>query len=68
VVAAAPAMKDVELTVYGNDKDFMLACGARTPADTVLLTWRMKAPTQAGAATIVGDAVAVEFVPRGYVP
>ncbi len=68
VVAAAPAMKDVELTVYGNDKDFMLACGARTPADTVLLTWRMKAPTQAGAATLVGDAVAVEFVPRGYVP
>jgi tetratricopeptide (TPR) repeat protein len=68
VVAVAPAMKDVELTVYGNDKDFTLACGARTPADTVLLTWRMKAPTQPGAATLVGDAVAVEFVPRGYVP
>lgn len=58
-VAGAKRMNDVALISFGDDaKDFTVVCGARLPPDTVYLTRTV------GGAT----AVAVEFLPRGYVP
>ncbi|HZP47947.1 MAG TPA: tetratricopeptide repeat protein [Vicinamibacterales bacterium] len=56
-VGTAARMEDVELTAYGNQRDMTIACGARTPPDPVYLTRRAD-----------GTAVAVEFMPKGYVP
>ena len=44
------------------------ACGQRAAPEAVLLTWRAAAHRADGAAAIVGTAVAIEFVPRGYTP
>jgi hypothetical protein len=65
VVVSATSFADIELTAFLDDKDFAVACGDHTPADKVFLTWR--ADTKWGAGS-VGTAVAVEFVPRNYVP
>jgi Flp pilus assembly protein TadD len=65
VVASASSFADIELTAFLDDKDFVVPCGDHTPADKVYLTWR--ADTKWGAAS-TGTAVAVEFVPRTYVP
>ncbi len=46
--------------------DFRVACGARNPPDNVLLTWRLEAATCTGAPRKI--VVAVEFLPKGYVP
>ena len=68
IVAGAVRMEMVELTNFGAEKDFTLACGKREPPDAVYLTWRLATPRTENGSTIVGDAIAVEFVPRGYTP
>jgi Flp pilus assembly protein TadD len=65
VVVSATSFADIELTAFLDDKDFAVACGDHTPADKVFLTWRADTKWGAGSA---GTAVAVEFVPRNYVP
>jgi len=68
IIATAKRMTDISLTEFLGVKDFAVACGTREPADAVYLTWRA-APARADAgATIVGQAVALEFVPRGFTP
>lgn len=56
VTAAADRMADVELTTFTSQTALTLGCGERTPPDRVYLTSKD------------GRAVAVEFVPRDYVP
>jgi tetratricopeptide (TPR) repeat protein len=68
IVAGAARMEMVELTNFSAEKDFTLACGKREPPDAVYLTWRLATPRTESGSTIVGDAIAVEFVPRGYTP
>ena len=65
LVATARRMEDVELIQYLDMKDFVLACNARIAPYPVLLTWR---PATASTTSGVGTAVAVEFVPKNYVP
>jgi tetratricopeptide (TPR) repeat protein len=65
MVASARRMEDVELIQYLEVKDFSVSCGARTPADPVLFTWR---PADGSSPRRLPAAVAVEFVPRDYVP
>src|SRR5438094_663847 len=67
IVAGAKRMEGVELAAYGNDKELAIACGPRAEPDAVYLTWR-RADAAQRAAGIVGTAVAVEFVPRDYLP
>jgi hypothetical protein len=69
VVATAARMEDVELTSFTGAKDFAVACGTRTPPDTVYMTWRIAERQRSlGSAVIVGEAVAVEFLPPDFVP
>jgi tetratricopeptide (TPR) repeat protein len=68
IVATAKRMKDVTLTELLGSKNFTVACGKREAPETVYLTWRAAPPRTDSGATIVGQAVAVEFVPRGYTP
>jgi len=63
VEAAAKRMEDVQLIAYGNKQAISISCGARVPPDTVYFTWT---PPAAGDGD--GTAVAVEFMPRDYVP
>lgn len=63
--ATAKQIGDVELTQFLDLKDFSVACGPRPQPETVVLTWRRDEPPVTGR---VGVAVAIEFVPRGYVP
>jgi tetratricopeptide (TPR) repeat protein len=62
VAAAAKRLEDVDLIAYGNTQNSTISCGARVPPDVVYFTWT---PSTAGGE---GDAVAVEFMPKGYVP
>ena len=62
VAAAAKRLEDVDLIAYGNTQNSTISCGARVPPDVVYFTWT---PSAAGGE---GDAVAVEFMPKGYVP
>jgi tetratricopeptide (TPR) repeat protein len=55
VVATAERLQDVELTSFASP-DLSVSCGARTPPDRVYLTSK------------AGRALAVEFLPRDYVP
>jgi tetratricopeptide (TPR) repeat protein len=79
IVATAKRMQDLTVTSFLPDKNFGVACGTREPPDAVYLTWRPmphrtevvatdRAPRGATGATIVGEAVAMEFVPRGFTP
>jgi tetratricopeptide (TPR) repeat protein len=66
ISASAKRMEDVELTQFLNDNpNFTIACGSRIPPDTIYMTWRPDATPVAGRA---GIAVALEFLPTGYVP
>ena len=60
--AVATRMEDVDLIAYGNTQKVAISCGARVPPDTVYFTWT---PSAAGGD---GRAVALEFMPKGYVP
>jgi hypothetical protein len=53
----------VEFLTYRQDLAGQVQCGARTPPDVVLVTYR---PSQEGG-TVAGSMVAVEFPPVGYV-
>jgi tetratricopeptide (TPR) repeat protein len=68
IVATARRMEDLTLTSFMPDTDFAIACGVRETPDTVYLTWRTAPHRTEGVATIVGQAVAIEFVPRGFTP
>jgi len=61
VVASAAKMDDVEMTSFVDDKDLSIACGAHASPERVYLTWRPGA--QSGEI-----AVAVEFLPKNYIP
>jgi len=65
LTATAKRMEDIELTQFLDLKDFSVTCGVRTQPETVVLTWR---PAETPVQGRVGVAVALEFVPRGYVP
>jgi tetratricopeptide (TPR) repeat protein len=65
LIATAKRMEDVELTQFLDRKDFTVACGPAPQPDTVVLTWRPDDPPVQGR---IGVALAVEFVPPGYVP
>ncbi len=56
----AASMEGVQFLMYRDDLSRRIECGARTPADPVYVTWR------AGKGD--GEAVAVEFLPKDYVP
>jgi hypothetical protein len=64
---SVPRMETVEFISYRDDLTGAVPCGARKPPDPVYVTWR---PGPAGPAgrTPDGEAVAVEFVPKDYVP
>jgi len=68
LVATARRMEDITLTEFIGSKDFTVVCGRRTAPDAVYLTWRSAPHRTEDGATIVGQAVALEFVPRGYTP
>jgi tetratricopeptide (TPR) repeat protein len=68
IVATANRMDDVAMTSFLPTKDFSVGCGRRQTPDAIYLTWRSAPQRTDGAATIVGTAVAIEFVPRGYTP
>jgi len=52
----AAKMEQVEFITYRTDLQGSVACGARTPADPVYVTWR--------PGELDGTVVAIEFVPR----
>jgi hypothetical protein len=68
IIATAARLDAIMLTSFLPSKDVAVACGKRTAPEAVFLTWRSTAHRAEGAATIVGAAVAIEFVPRGYTP
>ncbi len=61
--AHAAKFDEIDFISYRNDLKGQIQCGARTPADPVLLTIRPDANS-----TSTGAAVAVEFVPANYKP
>jgi tetratricopeptide (TPR) repeat protein len=65
LVAAATSMADIELTEFVGDPNFTLACGSHASPELVYLTWR---PNDEWGLAAVGTAVAVEFLPKTFVP
>ncbi|HTK29484.1 MAG TPA: DUF1570 domain-containing protein [Vicinamibacterales bacterium] len=65
IAATAPGLDAVQTISYSAGTPLELACGPRVPADIVFLTWR---PGGAPPAESIGRAIALEFVPRDYVP
>lgn len=65
LVAAAAKMADVELTEFVGDPDLTVACGSHTSPELVYITWR---PNEQWGRAAVGTAVAVEFLPKTFVP
>jgi tetratricopeptide (TPR) repeat protein len=59
---AAARFEDVEFLTYREDLAGQVQCGARTPPDLVLVTYR---PSQESG-KVAGSMVAVEFPPLGY--
>ena len=67
VITGAARFADVDLVSFTNNTATKLACGERAPADAVYVTWR-RDTGMPGQAEIAGVAVALEFVPPGFVP
>ena len=63
VIATAVRMEDVEMTSFVDDKEFAVACGAHASPERVYLTWRSGASERDA-----NTAIAVEFLPKDYVP
>jgi tetratricopeptide (TPR) repeat protein len=63
IVASADKMEDVELTSF-LEREFAVACGAHASPERVYLTWKDGGDRNG----VVGTAVAVEFLPKTYVP
>jgi hypothetical protein len=64
IVATARRMEDVAVAFY-LDEAVAVGCGPRTPPEIVFLTWRITRAAEAQT-NLVGQAVALEFVPRDY--
>ena len=65
VALKAKRFEDVEFITYRDDLQGAVECGRRKTLDAVYVTWR-GAPTVAGLADAV--PVAIEFLPKGFVP
>ena len=63
IVTSAGRFPDVELTAF-RPGELLLACGRRSPADRVALTFKPNTNTPG----IAGTAIALEFLPDGYGP
>lgn len=61
----ARRFEDIEFITYRDDLGGAVACGRQQTLDAVYVTWRGE-PTVAGLADAV--PVAVEFLPRGFIP
>jgi tetratricopeptide (TPR) repeat protein len=68
ISVTAKRVEDIATASFLDDKDRKVICGTREPPDDVFLTWRPAKGARTGTAPIVGDAVAVEFVPKGAIP
>ncbi|HEX8844525.1 MAG TPA: tetratricopeptide repeat protein [Pyrinomonadaceae bacterium] len=53
----------IQFTTYTPDVSGDITCGARNPANTVVVTYR---PSKEARAKFNGDLVAVEFVPKDF--
>jgi tetratricopeptide (TPR) repeat protein len=62
IVAGAAKMEDVEMISF-LDTELAVKCGPHAPAERVYLTWK-----PGGPGSPVPTAVAVEFLPRTYIP
>jgi len=65
VVASAADLGKVDLVTFRNDTG-NITCGPRPQAEKVYLTYRPRGSGAAG--DVVGEAVAIEFLPSDYVP
>jgi hypothetical protein len=64
LTASATRFDAIDFISYRDDLTGNLACGKRAALDAVIATFR-RTPAEAPH---VGTAIAVEFVPKGYVP
>lgn len=64
VTASAPRFDAIDFITYRDDLTGNLSCGKRSALDAVVATFRRSA----AAAPHVGTAIAIEFVPKGYIP
>jgi hypothetical protein len=67
LVTASARFSDLDLRLYVETRERSLACGARTPADPVYVTWRTQKPG-GWPGDVAGVAVALEFLPPDVVP
>lgn len=65
IVTTSRRLDDVELISYLDDRTFLVVCGARPRPESVFLTW---IPDRSPSNGRDGVAVAVEFLPKDYVP
>ena len=63
--AAAPTFDAVEFISYRTDLEGQIPCGPRAAPQAVYLTW---SPSSTAGDGIIGTAVAIEFLPDGFVP
>ncbi len=63
---SVPRTHAMDFISYRDDLRGDVSCGARKPPDPVYVTWTPAPPGPAGLPD--GEAVAVEFVPKDYVP
>ena len=64
VTVRARRFEDIDFISYRDDLRGNLSCGRRAALDAVTATFR----SDPSVVPHVGTAVAVEFVPKGYVP
>ena len=65
---SVPRMDAIEFISYRDDLTGEVGCGARKPPEPVYVTYRPVPEARGTAAAADGQAVAVEFVPKDYVP
>lgn len=68
IIATANGMTDIAVKAFVPPNDAATTCGKNSSPPTVFLTWRTQPHRAEGALTIVGRAIALEFVPPGYTP
>jgi FimV-like protein len=68
ISTTAKRLSDVIATSFVDDNPSPLSCGTRVTPESVYMTWRTTTGARTGSAPIVGNAVAVEFVPKNAVP
>jgi len=67
IFATARRLEDIVVRWHVDDQP-TLACGPRSTPEVVFLTWRIATPSPTTRPGVVGEAVALEIVPRDYVP